>query len=156
MASKGKTPAAVTARVLTSSPIEQTTPSNQLPGPQFAALLAAIRESEHRLDRKLVDFRVDVQQAQDEAATKAVNRMRHDKPYEFKKKAHEEQARFNTQVQESVQEAHDALATIEDSPALLRAQEALEKGGRLLSERQKLIKIADRSANGWGGTRRTN
>ena len=76
--------------------------------------------------------------------------MRHDKPYEFKKKAHEEQARFNTQVQESVQEAHDALATIEDSPALLRAQEALEKGARLLTERQKLIKIADRSANGWG------
>ena len=57
MASKGKTPAAVTAQVLTSSPIEQTTPINQLPGPQFAALLAAIRESEHRLDRKLVDFR---------------------------------------------------------------------------------------------------
>lgn len=32
---------------------------------------------------------------------------------------------------------------------LQRAQEALEKGARFLSERQKLIKIADCSTNGW-------
>ena len=57
----------------------------QLPGSQFAALLAAIRDSEHRLDRKLADFKTDVQQAQDEAATKAVNRVRNDKPYHYKK-----------------------------------------------------------------------
>ena len=130
----------------------------QLPGSQFAALLAAIRDSEHRLDRKLADFKTDVQQAQDEAATKAVNRVRNDKPYHYKKKADEEQARFNAQ-EESVQEAHDAFAAIEDSPAIQRAREALEKGARLLADRQKLIKIADRSDNGWGSspsTRRTS
>ena len=87
---------------------------------------------------------------QDEAATKAVNRVRNDKPYHYKKKAHEEQARFNAQVVESVQEAHDAFASIEDSPAIQRAREALEKGARLLVDRQKLIKVADRSDNGWG------
>ena len=47
-------------------------------------------------------------------------------------------------------EAQHALATVDDSPSLQRAQEALEKGTHLLAERQKLIKIADRSANGWG------
>ena len=56
----------------------------------------------------------------------------------------------NAQVEESIQEAHDALATIEDSPVLQRAREALGKGARLLAKRQKLIKIADRSNNGWG------
>ena len=106
--------------------------------------------TEHRLDRKLADFKADVQQAQDEAATKAVNRVQNDKPYHYKKKAHEEQARFNAQVEESVQEAHDAFAAIEDSPAIQRARDALGKGARLLADRQKLIKIADRSDNGWG------
>ena len=87
---------------------------------------------------------------QDEAATKAVNRVWNDKPYHYKKKAHEEQVRFNAQVEESVQEAHDAFAAIEDSPAIQRARDALGKGARLLADRQKLIKIADRSDNGWG------
>ena len=150
MVSKGKTPAMVTAQVMPSTPVEQTISTDQLPGSQFAALLAAIRDCEHRLDRKLADFKADVQQAQDEAATKAVNRVRNDRPYQYKKKAHEEQARSNAQVEESVQEAHDALATIEDSQVLQCTREALEKGARLLAERQKLIKIADRSDNGWG------
>ena len=48
-----------------------------------------------------------------------------------------------------MQEAQGALANIDDSPSLQRAHEAL-KGARLLAERQKLVKIADRSANGWG------
>ena len=133
-----------------STPAEQAISTAQLPGSQFAALLAAIRDSEHWLDRKLADFKADVQQAQDEAATKAVNRVRNDKPYHYKKKAHEEQARFNAQVEESVQEAHDAFAAIEDSPVIQRARDALGKGARLLADRQKLIKIADRSDNGWG------
>ena len=72
--SKGKTSAAITAQVLTSSPTEQSTLPNQLPGHQFATLLEATHDSEHRLDRKLVDFRVDVQQAQDEVE-KNVNHM---------------------------------------------------------------------------------
>lgn len=36
------------------------------------------------------------------------------------------------------------------SPALSRAKETIESGLKLLAERQKLIKIADRSEHGWG------
>ena len=133
MASKGKNPAMVTAQVMPSTPDEKMIFTAQLPGSQFASLLASIRDFEHRLDQKLADFKADVQQAQDEAATKAGNRVRNDKPYQNKEKAHEEQARFNGEVEESVQEAHDALATIEDSPTLQRAREALEKGARLFA-----------------------
>ena len=129
---------------------EQAISTAQLPGSQFAALLAAIRDSEHRLDRKLANVKADVQQAQDEAATKAINRVRNDKPHHYKKKALVEQACFNAQVEESVQDAHDAFAAIVDSPAIQRAREALEKGARFLPDRQKLKKIADRSDNGWG------
>ena len=155
MASKSKTSATVTAQVLPPSSVaggsgsSSVTPAT-LSGSQFTSLLTAIQESERRLDRKLADFKADVRQAQDEAATKAVHRMRHDKPFEYKKKAHGEQARFNVQVEETVQEAQEALSTLEEAPALQHTQEALEKGARLLAERQKLIKIADRSVNGWG------
>ena len=34
--------------------------------------------------------------------------------------------------------------------ALERAKEALKKGRKFISERQKLIKISDRSEHGWG------
>ena len=146
------TPSVVTAQVLAPAPAEhgRVHQTEQLSGSQFASLLAAIRSSEERLDRKLATFKSDVQQAQEEAATKAAKCVRHDKPYTYKKKAHEEQAQFNAQVQGTIQEAQDAFAAVESSPALHRAQEALERGARLLLERQKLIKIADRSANGWG------
>ena len=36
------------------------------------------------------------------------------------------------------------------APALERAKEALKKGLQFLAERQKLIKVADRSEQGWG------
>ena len=119
-------------------------------GTQFASLLSAIQDSEQRPDRKLAEFKADIRQAQDDAAAKAVNRVRHEKPYTYRKKVHEEQARFNSKVVESIQEAQDTLVNIEESPALQHAQEALEKGAKILAERQKLIKIANRSENGWG------
>ena len=150
MMSKGKTPVMVTTQVMPSTPAEQTISTDQLPGSQFAALLAAICDSKHRLDRKLANFKADVKQAQDAAAMKVVHCVRNNKPYQYKRKAHKEQAHFNVQVEESVQEAYDALATIEDSPALQHAREALEKGVQLLAKRQKLTKITDRSDNGWG------
>ena len=89
-------------------------------GSRFASLLSAIQE---HLDHKLAEFKADVRQAQDDAA----GHVRHDKPYTFKKKAHEEQARFNGKVEESIQEAQDALANLKEFPAHQRAQEALEK-----------------------------
>ena len=36
------------------------------------------------------------------------------------------------------------------APALQRALDAVRKGRQLMAERQKLIKIADRSEHGWG------
>ena len=107
-----------------------------------------MQESERHLNRKLAEFKSDVWQAQDEAVTKADKCVWREKPYELKRRAHEEHTRFNPQVEESVQEAQDALANINDSLSFQHAHEALEKGARLLAERQKLIKIADRSGLG--------
>ena len=87
-----------------------------------------------RVDQKLADFRSDMKE---EVATKAANRVRHDKPYEYKK-PHKEQASFNKKIQEAVGEERDALVTDTDSPAA-RAKMALQQGSALLAERQKLI-----------------
>ena len=148
MASKQNSGGANTSAV-TATVIPPTTQAADQSSTQFATLLAAIRQSETRLDQKLAGFRSDIREAQEEAATKAVNRVRHDKPYDFKKRAHEEQASFNEKVQEAVGEASEALETATDSPAVQRAKAVLQQGSALLAERQKLIKIADRSANGW-------
>ena len=124
----------VTAKVIPPSSQSSTDPSNA----QFATLLAAIKQSETRLDQKLVAFRSDLKEAQEEAATKAANRVRRDKPYAYEKKAHEEQATLNEKVQEAVREAHEALETATDSPAVQWAKTALQQGSTLLAERQKL------------------
>ena len=47
-------------------------------------------------------------------------------------------------------DAHAELSEAGSTPAIERAKEALTKGMELLAERQKLIKIADRSEFGWG------
>lgn len=57
--------------------------------------------------------------------TKAANCVRREKPYAFKKKAHEEQASFNKKVHDVVEEARDALETATDSLAVQWATAAL-------------------------------
>ena len=117
---------------------------------QFTRLMEAIQASQDRVDHKLCEFRAEVRQGQEEAAIKALKRVRHEKPYEFRRKGNEEQATFNSRVDEAMTETLTELTDAGTSPALERAQTALTKGRRLIDERQKLIKIADRSEYGWG------
>ena len=72
--------------------------------------------------------------------------------YAFKRKGNEEQAEFNAKVDETAAEAEAELmeAGTSAAPALQRALDAVRKGRQLMAERQKLIKIADRSEHGWG------
>ena len=117
---------------------------------QFAQLMGAINASRQSIDDKFTEFRAEMKQGQEDAAAKGLKRVRHDKPYTFKRKGNEEQAGFNEKVEEAMAEAQAELADVRSSPALERAQEALSQGMKLLAERQKLIKIADRSEYGWG------
>ncbi len=54
--------------------------------------------------------------------------MRHEKAYAFKKKGNEEQATFNSRVEETLAEAQAALAVPGSSKAIERAQAGLKKG----------------------------
>ena len=121
MASKSKSPSTstITGPSVTAQVVQPHGPptGSELSRSQFASLLAAIKDSESRLDQRFSDFKG----AQEEAA-KAAKRVRHEKPYDYKKKAHEEQATFNAKVQDALKEATDALDDTADSPAIQRAK----------------------------------
>ena len=108
----------------------------------------AIQTSQNRIDQKFIDFRSEVQRSQEDAAAKALKRVRHEKPYAWRKKGHEEQYSFNSRVKEAIGEELASSGLTDNS--LEKAAKALEKGRELLGECQKLIKIADRSELGWG------
>ena len=114
----------------------------------FSQLMTAITASQSVVDAKLQQFRVEIRQGQEEAATKAVKRTRYEKPYTFRKRGNEEQATFNAKVEEALSQAKTDLSSIPIAPAtswaIQRVKESLQKGRSLLDERQKLIRLADR------------
>ena len=107
-----------------------------------------------KLDEKFDQFRKEFRDEQEKVATSAARKARQEPRYKFKKKAHEEQSQVNEKVDEAIKEAESELQTGGSSSApsagnIKAALESLKQGRLLLAERQKLIKIADRSELGW-------
>ena len=65
--------------------------------------------------------------------------------YAFKKKGSEQQFKFNRKV---IQKTNAALSALE-GPNIVKAKEELAEGMSLLHNRQKRIKLADKSEFGW-------
>ena len=61
-------------------------------------LMSAIKTSQDQFQRDLCAFKDEIRQGQEEAATKALKRARHERPYQYKRKGNEEQAGFNAKV----------------------------------------------------------
>ena len=76
-----------------------------------------------------------------------VKRIKLDKAPVFKKTSNEKQFQFNEEVREKLSVASVSLATA--PPSVEKAKEALKEGEALISARQKVIRIADRSEFGW-------
>jgi len=85
---------------------------------QFVSLLATIESSDKRLDSKLAAFKADVKQAQDDTATKDASCIQNETPHAYKIKGNEEQACFNSQVEDALQDVEDALCDAAPSPAM--------------------------------------
>ena len=81
----------------------------------------AIQATQSRLDDKLAAFQDQVCQSQEEAASKAVKKSKAaEKPFIFKKKGNEAQAKFNAQVEDAVEEAIGELDGISHHQSQLR------------------------------------
>ena len=81
------------------------------------------------------------------ADEKLVKRLKLEKAQLFKKKGNERQYRHNEEVRLKVSDAASALS--KTPPAVEKAKTLPEEGEKLIVDRQKLIRIADRSENGW-------
>ena len=96
---------------------------------------------------QMASMKRELTQERSEANEMLVKKLKMDKKPIFKKKAHEKQFEFNVELKDKLEEASAGLNA--DPPAIEKAKTALKEGEVLINQRQKLIKIADRSEHGW-------
>ena len=76
---------------------------------------------------------------------KEIKRLKFNEPHKFKKKANEDQFKFNQKLSEMLDSAKSAA----EHSQLEKVKKDLEEGEKLISERQKHILLADKSDYGW-------
>ena len=106
---------------------------------KFAALIAELKHEVNSVQQK----------TSQDLAKKIVN-----SNYQFKRKGNEYQYNFNCTMEEAMSSAREELAKIkpadpDERAALKKADTKLDEGIKSLIERQKHIKVADRSEFGW-------
>ena len=104
---------------------------------QKQAILSAVNSQIQNLQSNLLTAQVELS-SRIAAESQADN-------YVFKKKGNEQQFKFNQKV---IQKTNAALSALE-GPNIVKAKEELAEGMSLLHNRQKLIKLADKSEFGW-------
>ena len=111
------------------------------------ALLAAIKDLESKVDERITSMKRELTQEREQADERLVKRMKMEKAPTFKRKSHEVQYTFNEEVKAKFDSVKAALH--ETPPAVERAKFAIQEGEKLINDRQKLIRMADRSEHGW-------
>ena len=113
-------------------------------------------KSQQMLEEKLRKFEVDLEstkESQEEATERTLKQIKRDRPLQFQWKGHEEQYRFNADVQDHVASASRQLEKLappeKEKPILEKAIKELQEGASSLAERQKHIRLADQAENGW-------
>ena len=110
--------------------------------------------SQPELDEKLKKLEANVTASQQDTTERAIKRAKRDRPYEFRKKGHQEQYLFNAEVADGVETATSklqklALAGEKEKKIVEETLEELKEGSKAIAERQKHIRIADQSEFHW-------
>lgn len=124
---------------------------------QFSLLLTAVKgvatDSNKRMEHQLSDLRSEMRREQREVAAR---RSKKTKATEFRRKGNEDQHKFNEELQDALVTVEEELerCPVEKVPKRLesplkKAKETLREGLCLLEDRQKKIRLADRSDCGW-------
>ena len=74
-----------------------------------------------------------------------IKKLKHNEPHKFKRKANEDQYKFNLKLAETLDNAKSAA----QKSQLEKIKLELDEGEKLLLERQKHILLADKSDSGW-------
>ena len=109
------------------------------------------------MDGQLKALKEEMLCGQEEVTEKAVKRARREREYPFKRKGKWEQFVFNDSIADKLEFAkqqlnpaqHGGASTSVSTLATEKAVQAIEEGLALIEDRQKLIKLADRSDTGW-------
>ena len=118
--------------------------SSGITATQLHELMASMRQG---IKDEMASMKRELSAEREAADDKLLKRIKLDKAPVFKKKGNERQYRHNEEVKLKLMEARSAL---DETPlAVEKAKTALEEGEKLIVERQKHIRIADRSENGW-------
>ena len=97
------------------------------------------------VDSKLQELKSSISEDQEECLSSVVKRVKEDNSIKWKKVGNEKQFKFN----QSVEARFDSAISAIEKKKPDKAKKELEEGKKLFSERQKLIKLADRSECGW-------
>ena len=109
---------------------------------QFQQLLAELKRMREEVDQKIDKLREDVTLGQQDATDKVVKKLASERGYVFKRKGHEQQFRFNTEVEDRIQKAQSEAAKVQpatekDAKVLEKLQAELKEGTQAIAYRQK-------------------
>ena len=120
---------------------------------QFQLLMDEIKKNREDVQQRLDKLEGDVAAGQDSAAQIVVQKLKANRSYTFRKKGHEEQYRFNADIESHLNKAQGEAAKIHPptekerrSLEVLKVQ--LQEGIQAFACRQKRIKVVDRSDYG--------
>ena len=113
-----------------------------------------LTQSQRDLSTRFDQLQKEVVAGQEETAQLVAKKMKRTPDYQFRRKGNEQQFRFNDVVSDSIQSASGFLEKVkptspQETTLLKNAKEQLVEGTKAIEERQKLIRIADRSDYGW-------
>ena len=112
------------------------------------------RQNQQDTTTKLDCLEQDIATGQEETLQLVAKKMKREPDVQFCRKGNEKQFTFNEAVNDSIQSAAAMLekvkpTTAQETAALKSAKEQLQLGTKAIVERQKLIRLADRSEYGW-------
>ena len=122
---------------------DESSSSSAVTKAEFNELMTAMKGIQSNMETMKRELSAEREAADD----RLVKRMRLTKGVEFKRKGNEKQHNFNEGVRDKIESATKALSAT--PPAVEKAMESLKEGEKLITARQKLIRIADRSEFGW-------
>jgi len=128
----------------------------------FTMSMLALKQSHKETRRTMGTEQEDIAAAkaqQEDATEQALKLAWRERSLDFNQKGHEEQFVFNQQVQDNIAAASKQLGKLEsttgdrEKSVINKAKEKLQEGAAALTDRQKIIRLADTAENGWGAVR---
>lgn len=95
---------------------------------------------------KIDKLQKEISAKRDDAAQRVVQKLKADRGYAFRKKGHEQQFRFNSDIVEHIQRAQAEAGKIQplsdaEEKSLDKLKAELHKGSEAIAARQKQIKV---------------